>query len=513
MRRAFGPRGYTLVELMLASVGAMAVAVAVVGLSRMSETTMQDESRIARADADLRDLASVMRNDFARAGYMSSPWARTGRDNWFVASFTDTGTLPALGTAGTRPPRGVVAGSACVNPIHAQYAGGYTNVVSAAATDDVPYCTMANFDRLAAVRLFQAGSIAGSSALSMANAMRPDAVILSANYATADDYPVRGVDSTVTPPLLAVDFGSAAGSRLFLKRDGTVDTTRFATAQSMASALFLDEGVGSTATTATAKTGMYRVLDDQGFTQFQYSDQSMSVDTSVSTAPAIRFPPSQNSGVFARGSASASGGLSGALIAVNGAFNPVNSFLYQVEPDPSPGAPGNSFALTKRALRPDGSIAAAGGTSTFYPIVLARNVVNFQVAFRVADHPLRALGAVMGACPTSGNVVIRDLDFSTTGVTAANDNRAFGNANGPDGDCRGPHLIVGVRFMLAVRADQADRTDPLVAANSPTASRYCMTQGLDAMAPSSECVAGSPFARVRTVVMEATLNGAGRFLR
>ncbi len=482
--------GYSLMELMVASVGAMAIAVAVVGLSKMSETTMHGESRIARADADLRDVASMLRNDFARAGYMSSPWARVGMDPLLVGTHSDGDTR--LGVL-TRPPVGLNS-LACVNPIRGLFSGNYASAPGAGGN----YCTVANYNRLASVRYFAGGSRASDLALSTANGIVPDAVILSGNYASADDYFVRGIDSATSPPRAIVTFGSASGGRLFLNRLGLMDTVRYPTggaqASTMVSALFL--APNTTATSTIPITGMYRLVDDQGYAQYQYvNDQSaasVTVDvTSTPGEPVMLVPPAP-AAEFSRASASAAGGLASGLIAVGALFNPINSFLYQVEVDPAcTVAPCNSYVLTKRALRANGALAEADATSAHYPVVLAHNVVNFQVAFRVA----------VGTGPA---YTIRDIEFGHA------DNALYSDVNttGTGTPNVGPHRIVGVRFLLAVRSEMADRTEMLPAvAGSAVRARYCMEDA------AAKCVSGANYTRVRSVVMEATLNTAGRFLR
>ncbi len=498
-------RGYSLMELMVASVGAMAIAVAVVGLSKMSETTMHNEQHIAHADADLRDVATMLRNDFGRAGYMSTPWARVGFDPSFVGTQnesdndTTAGGLPLV-----RPPFGVVSvgtTTVCANQVRGtapyNYAGsGYSE---STGTAQASYCTVANYNRLAAVRYFQGGSKAGENPLSLSNVIAPDAVILSGNYATADDYFMRGIDSTTAIQRATVIFDSASGARLYMDKSLTIDGTRYPSATregDMVSALFLAPNAG--ATTPASYTGMYRLVDDQGYAQYLYADDTKGVKVNTATAgsPVLQFPASPN-GQFSRASASAMGGVSSGLIAVGALFNPVNSFLYQVEALPLgcvAAACTDSYALTKRALRPNGMPAEDSATSAYYPVVLARNVVDFQVAFRVA-------------VGVSAPYTLLDLPFGDA------ENVVYSNVNTGHQSTdalavKGPHRIVGVRFLLAVRASEADRTDTIApVAGSPERARYCMENAI------AKCVSGANYARVRSVLMEATLNTAGRFLR
>lgn len=70
-RRARG--GFTLVELLVATVAGLIVATSVIALSRDATTTFQEEIRASAAESSLRLAAERLRADIQRAGYMGTP--------------------------------------------------------------------------------------------------------------------------------------------------------------------------------------------------------------------------------------------------------------------------------------------------------------------------------------------------------------------------------------------------------------------------------------------------------
>ena len=72
MRRARA-RGFTLVELMVSLVAGLLVALAVFAISKDATATFHEEARTATAEMSLRVAAERVRNDVARAGFLSTP--------------------------------------------------------------------------------------------------------------------------------------------------------------------------------------------------------------------------------------------------------------------------------------------------------------------------------------------------------------------------------------------------------------------------------------------------------
>jgi prepilin-type N-terminal cleavage/methylation domain-containing protein len=71
-RRRGARRGFTLIELMIALIAGLIVAMGVVGLSRDATHTFHEEMRGSAAEAALRTAVDRLRADLQRAGYMST---------------------------------------------------------------------------------------------------------------------------------------------------------------------------------------------------------------------------------------------------------------------------------------------------------------------------------------------------------------------------------------------------------------------------------------------------------
>ena len=74
MTRSHGrTAGFTLVELTVALVAGLIVAIGIVGLSREATATFHEEMRSSAAEATLRAAVDRLRADLQRASYMSTP--------------------------------------------------------------------------------------------------------------------------------------------------------------------------------------------------------------------------------------------------------------------------------------------------------------------------------------------------------------------------------------------------------------------------------------------------------
>jgi type II secretory pathway pseudopilin PulG len=151
----YGRAGFTLVELTVALVAGLIVAMGIVGLSRSATATFHEEMRNAAAEASLRSAMDRLRADLARAGYMS-----TGNIQY------DT----AIARAPTDP----------------------NNVQGISAN-------MGGLLRLAAVQLSDGGSVTQNVLSLSANqnpALAPDYIEIGGNMTTSDQFEV----AVVQPP-------------------------------------------------------------------------------------------------------------------------------------------------------------------------------------------------------------------------------------------------------------------------------------------------------------------------
>ena len=139
-RRLADARGFTLVELLVATVAGLFVVLAAFLRSKGSTRLFADENRIGAAQLNLRLGLDRLRSDLTRAGYMSSPNVKLDPD-------------------------------VCPDP-------NSSGVVA----------------RLQSVFFQPGGSYAATTPGSSANSLYPDAITVSGNFAGADSYLVSSVE-------------------------------------------------------------------------------------------------------------------------------------------------------------------------------------------------------------------------------------------------------------------------------------------------------------------------------
>lgn len=151
--------GFTLIELTVALVAGLIVAMGIVGLSRSATATFHEEIRNAAAEASLRTAIDRLRADLQRAGYMSTGNIQTDP------------SYPALRLSASSPTNNLAG----------------INV------------SMQGILRLSAIRLADGGSLAQNGlALSaqQPTALAPDYIEIGGNMTTADQFEV----AVIQPP-------------------------------------------------------------------------------------------------------------------------------------------------------------------------------------------------------------------------------------------------------------------------------------------------------------------------
>ena len=147
-------RGFTLIELMVAIAGGLAISVAVFALARDATRFYQRESKVGDATLGVLVGFERLRADLARAGFLSSPNLRADPKycgNWNALGSTELG-------------------------------------------------------RLASVRIIQDDPALANDAVFQNNKRTPDAIVLAGNYQSAEQYPMWGVQGCGT-----------AGQQVFLQ--------------------------------------------------------------------------------------------------------------------------------------------------------------------------------------------------------------------------------------------------------------------------------------------------------
>jgi hypothetical protein len=159
-RRRSAQEGFTLIELTVALLAGLIVAMGIVGLSREATNTFHEEARSSAAEASLRTAVDRLRADLERAGFMSA------------------GNVQEIGYAGV--PR-------IAHPL------GAPNVPTAG--------TPAGLVALTSLALTPGGSVANGLALSaqQPTPLTPDILQITGNMTSADQYDVASYDKTVQP--------------------------------------------------------------------------------------------------------------------------------------------------------------------------------------------------------------------------------------------------------------------------------------------------------------------------
>ena len=159
--RRRGQDGFTLIEITVALMAGLIVALGIVGLSKETTRTFHEEMRSSAAEANLRTAVDRLRADLARAGYMST---------------SNIATDPMVGKSpGTLNP---------INP------------------------GMAGLRRLASIHLLQGGSVIKNGiALSVVNGVNPDAIEIGGNMTSTDQFLVETLQQAG---------GACGGQRLLL---------------------------------------------------------------------------------------------------------------------------------------------------------------------------------------------------------------------------------------------------------------------------------------------------------
>ncbi len=156
-----GEQGFTLIELTVALIAGLIVAMGIVGLSKETTRTFHEEMRSSAAEGNLRTAVDRLRADLGRAGYMST---------------SNVATDPM-----------VAKSPSTLNPIAAGMVG---------------------LRRLSSVHLFLGGSVAKNGiALSLVNAVNPDAIEIGGNMTSTDQFVVQLIQPTA---------GAGGCQRIFL---------------------------------------------------------------------------------------------------------------------------------------------------------------------------------------------------------------------------------------------------------------------------------------------------------
>ena len=413
-RRPPRRRGFTLVELLVSLVAGLIVALAVVALSRDSTRTFYEEQRAASAEMSLRLAVDRLRQDIQRTSFMSS-------GNVLADTFVP---------------------------------------LSAKSADKIPTGAPAGLQNLAGIRLDLQGSKAATPLSSTAgNNFAADAIYLTGNFTTADQYTVQSVSS-----------GSSCGGQSFNLAVTSAAWYRVLTSPSPATTL------SQMFTPVAGSEFLARISDDLG--RFQYV---LVCGTGVTgTQPWVEIDTTTPVDVTPYGFVD--GRLSiNPVQTVKWSLKKLDAATYpQYAPlDPGAGAP-DKYDLVREWVDSTGNVV---GT----PELIAEYAVDLKFAF-TADTGTYVAGA---AAP---NLVAYNFD--------ATDNQTLAPLTLTS--TVQPQRIRSVRVRLSTRSPMGDRGNALDAPDGYQ-MRYCTK--------SAGCTAGvdsTDWARMRTVTTEISLPNQAR---
>lgn len=447
-------RGFTLVELLVAMVAGLLVALAIVSLSKEANTTFQEETRVAGAEAQLRTAIDRLRSDLQRASFMS--------------------TANLLG-----------------DPQVAHNMGNASNA-------NMP-ATMTALRGLQGIRLRSGGSAATAPLSATAqNGLNPDSIDLAGNFTTVEQFPIQSIDTATNPCggqrlILDIDSSPAMWRLLGMSEAGASTGTYDKALQLAFQPIF-----GVTGADGGAANGqfMVRVGDATGYYQYLatckdsqaagWSSGKAYIDLDSST-PLL-------SNAQLGGSGAARGGITGNCMGGTCTVNPVQIVRWQIGAAVvNPTSDGAKYDLTRQYLDVRGQPVGPAE-------LIAEYAVDMKFAFTVDSN---------SNGDTTGNAAKQTVfGFEST----ANPNSASYGADitTPAGKSQfpGPQRIRSVRVRLATRAAVADRSQGMDAGANYT-FRYCAALGADG--GSATCTNGSTgWARARTIVTEVSLPNQAR---
>lgn len=426
-------RGFTLVELLVSLAAGLVISVAVVGLARSATETFHEEVRTSNTELSLRTATERIRFDLSRAGFMSTPNIRTD---------------PTVGKV-----------------------RGQTDITA-------PGTLQNGLGRLTSIAYESNGSnVAQVATLSnpATNPVSPDAIRLSGNFTTADEYIVQSIAPSTGGgcggQTITLSRESAAVSRLLLNPDGTPKTAG-ADAAALVAAFQPVTGAGV--------QFMGRVMDDTGYAQYFALCPGTSTNMGAGVSPEIYIAP--ETPVLSASQTGGAGGVMGFGVG-RMTVNPIQTVRWSIRRiadtrldviDPATGTwDDRKFDLVREWVDAQGQAIPTGFER------IAEYAVDLEIAFSV--------NMVVGG---QVNFPFGDVRNTTYG-------EAVNPPPAPANPLTRPEDIRAVRFRLAVRTAQADRTQALAAPAGGYMYRYCLTPG--------GCGTTMPYARVRTVVTEVSL--------
>lgn len=462
-------RAFTLIELTVALVAGLIVALAVASLSREATATFHEEVRISAAEAGLRAAADRLRADLARASFMSTPNIQV--DPHIATVFGQPTNLPANAPASLRTFQGIRFNAGSTTKNGPSLALETTNNMNPASIDITGNMTSADQFEVQSVAI-----VGQCCQISLASSSPAIFRMMNADSTGKPD--TANMDAEMqaifapAPPLA----GQAVTRRQFWVRyvDLVTNHAQYLPTCSKAAGPVASLGAASNG----GKVAPFVLID------------ASDVTPSATPCPLTGAQT---------GTVTASNGNTGGLATVN----PVQTVRWEIVATPPPqdqlaldnlplgGQDPAKFDLVRSFV--DMSILGNGVVIPETTEVIAEYAVDLDFAFSVDN------GDTTGTAPT---VVSYDFGDPTNQLVADTVNVAAPVAGPLHPD---PQRIRSVRFRLATRAAQPDRANDIpvpTPGNGLFHYRYCVPPN-----GGNACAGTTPleWARVRTVVGEVAL--------
>lgn len=446
-------RGFTLAELLVSLTAGLIIAVAVVGLARVTTRTLHEESRVQATELSVRIAAERLRADLARAGFMATPNLRT-------------------------------------DPMVARAGDGISPYV-APGLENTP------LETLAAVRILDNradpsgfhGPVADPTVLTLSQSntgINPDGLVLTGNFTTADEYIVQSAvrgGQGCGGDTLTLSLDSPAIARLLRDKAG-VPLPDASALQALQDAFTPYAGVGSTPANPTSFDYLVRVTDDAGKYQFLRLCQQTPLALAGGVPQLFVRDP------VMRGENTASNGGTTGFGVGRLTVNPVQMVRWSLRDSTTLNLPAfaqdrsGSAAATNQRLDLVREMLDATGRVIGAPELIAEYVVDFEISFTYEN----SMTGLLVSVPFGQ----QNAHAGYLGAVRA------GDAN------LGPQWIRSLRYRVAARTAIADRNDDLPAAGGDGSGlyRYKLTDG-----------AVTRYARMRTLTGEVALPNQTKTLR
>ncbi len=472
--------GFTMIELTVALVAGLIVAMGIIGLSREATNTFNEEGRTTAAEAGLRVAIERLRADVQRAGYMS------------------TGNI--LRDPGVAHVPGSLPGA--VNP------AAYRPVATGAPSGAAGAVGMFGLQNLASLYWLDNGSTVNNIGLSATQtpALTPDLIQIAGNMTTSEQFDIQTVASTNAAcgaggTVITLYPNSAALMRTL---GGTPNAGNAATLGPILQNIFAPD---------SGSSFLLRLVDKTGHAQFlatcPTSGAFATAGIDASGNPYVRVDGGNTPILYATAGAnniSTVGGVSG--FCAGCMVNPVQIVQWEItnssgggtDTEPTPNTNIDYLGLTAAADTDKYDLMrsfldARGSIVTSTSEVVAEYAVDLSFAF-TGDN-----GTSLAPAGTSS---VTSCAFDQGACNAAWAQQAYA-AVAP----QGPQRIRSVRARLTTRAALPDRSATIALPNPPgqyTGQTFFYRYSL----PAGVYPPPFTFARARTVSTEVSLPNLAR---